>query len=181
MCRLCEGGSWDEVIADAGHKIARNGFTLVGVGDDHTQSPWMYTTGLVDTADHPELVIAGVEVGASAEILDALAGAVMDGERIEVGARLRVGGHLVRIGAVDDVHRDLDTFAMWHRLHDAGMLHAPSLSVVQVLLEHGFCADHQRAQPVLADPAARVGTRTAENRAARRRRARAERHRRTSR
>jgi hypothetical protein len=173
MCELCEGASWDEVIADARRKIAGTGYTLFGVATETPESsPWVYTAGLVDAADHPELIIAGVAVETSAEILTELAGAVIDGERLEVGQHRHVSGERVRIGAVDDVQQDLDTFAMWHRLRDRGVLHAARLSAVQIVLEHAFCAEHEHAQPALADPAARVGVRMRENRAARRRRAR---------
>ena len=123
MCRLCEGATWDDVIADARLQIAVNGYMLFGVtGDDHY--PWVYTAGLIDSG-HPELIIASVSTETSAEILNVLAKSVIEGDRFEVGEHIGATARLVRIGAVDDVQYDLDSFAMWHRLRDAGVLHVP--------------------------------------------------------
>jgi Domain of unknown function (DUF4262) len=169
---MCDGASREEVIADLDRAIADHGYTLCGVADESV-SPWAYTVALVDH-DHPELIIASVSRNTSVRVLNALAQAVLDGDRVELGEHLTVAGELVRMGAVDPVQYALDTFAMWHALSDAGAVGA-ELEALQVVLEWGFCPEHQDAQPILSDPKARVGAPLDRpNRAARRR---AQRHR----
>jgi hypothetical protein len=169
MCRVCDGETFEEYIADARLRIAVNGYMMCGVSDDEVY-PWVYTAGLVDAAGHPELIVASVSTETSVEVVKGLAEAIVGGERFEVGEHLRVSGHPVRIGAVDDVQYRLDTFNMWHELREAGVLDAPSLCAVQVILDGGFCREHGDVQPVLSDPDARVGAlRVRPNRAARRR------------
>jgi hypothetical protein len=172
MCRICEGASPDDVVADAGVRIAVNGYTVFGVGGDG-HAPWLYTAGLLDACDHPELIVAGVDADLGARLLGTLADPVLGGDRFEVGDHCGARGRMVRIGAVDPVQYDAHAFAMWHRLREAAVLRAPRLSAVQVVVEDGFCAEHAAMQPLLSDPKARLGTRRPlPNRAARRRQAR---------
>jgi hypothetical protein len=117
------------------------------------------------------LIVAGVSIEISARVLTALADAVIEGDRFEVGEHVSARGHAARIGAVDEVQYDLDTFAMWYTLRSEGVLEAPRLSAVQVVVAQCLCPAHRSQQPILSDPAARVGAPLGrENRAARRRR-----------
>ncbi len=171
MCRICEGANPEDLIDEDATRIAVHGYMLQGVVDaDH--QPWVYTTGLLDAAEHPELIVAGASVEESARVLTTLADAVLEGEVFAVGDTVSGIGGSARIGAVDTIQYGLDTFNMWHELHDHGVLQAPVLTAVQVLLGSSFfCTEHQAGQPNLADPNARVGERRpGPNRAARRRR-----------
>jgi hypothetical protein len=171
MCRLCDGASRDDLIAEDRLAIAVNGYTLCGVGDDD-HYPWVYTCGLVDSAGHPELVIAGVSTDTSAKVLNALATGIVEGGRVEIGEHLDVAGELVRVGAVNEIQYELDTFAWWFELRDAAVLSAPGCAAAQVILENTFCSEHDM-QPLLSNRGARVGAlRMRPNRAARRRRRR---------
>jgi hypothetical protein len=68
------------------------------------------------------------------------------------------------------VHFDLETFAMWQNLADVGAIHRHSPRAVQILLP-GVLLDGA-AQPILADPCARIGNGPQPNRAQRRARQR---------
>jgi hypothetical protein len=157
MCRICEGATWEEVLATDATAIAVDGYALIGVeGDDH--QPWVYTTGLGDSVDHPELVVAGARIETSARIVRWLADSVIEGCHYDVGDSVRTPYGMVRMGAVASVQYELDTFAEWHRLREAQLLHSPELIALQVILGASFfCWEHESSQPVLSDPNARVG------------------------
>jgi hypothetical protein len=171
---MCEGFSLDDVLAlDAAH-IAEFGFVVIGVsGDEDDHSPWAYSVGLLDAADHPELIIAGVDLDASGSLLSILARSVLhDGARFDVGDAIDLGRGVARVGAVHEAQYALDTFNMWHNLERYGAVGLHELEAVQIFLPADLlCSEHLLHQPSLADPKARVGDPVRRlNRAERRRR-----------
>jgi hypothetical protein len=182
MCRICEGFSLDDVLALDAARIAEYGFVLIGVagrdGDPEDLSPWAYTVGLLDAADHPEMIIAGVSNETSQSVLSMLARSVLDGEYYDVGDTIDLGRGVARVGAVDAVQYELDTFNMWHNLRAYGTLRTAELEAVQIILPPTFfCSAHGDSQPLLDEPGARVGLRSVRpNRAERRRRPRSRRY-----
>lgn len=170
MCRMCDGLSLDDVLADDAAQIAEHGYVLIGVDDpDPDRSPWIYTVGLLDTAGHPELIIAGVSIDTSASLLSALAGSVLEGERYEAGETIRLPRGVARVGAVNEVQYELDTFNMWHNQWVEGNVQAAELEALQILLPSTlFCSVHGDVQPRLDHRDARVGVRPRPNRAQRR-------------
>ncbi|HEY7136576.1 MAG TPA: hypothetical protein VIB48_16100 [Acidimicrobiia bacterium] len=61
MGKICEGFGMDDVLALAEARIAEHGFTMQGVSDPDVPDDangWVYTMGLLDAADHPEMVVA---------------------------------------------------------------------------------------------------------------------------
>jgi hypothetical protein len=169
---MCEGFSLDDVLAlDAAH-VAEYGFVTIGVDVSSTGGcPWAYTVGLLDAADHPELILAGPSLETIGPILSTFAHAVLDdGERFEVGDRVDLGPGDAVIGAVHEIQYVLNTFNFWHNLADYGALRSTALEAVQIVLPSAlFCVQHRFAQPRLSDRNARVGLPLA-NRAERRRR-----------
>ena len=121
---------------------------------------------------HPEMVIAGVSIEVSGSLLSVLAESVLAGERYEVGDTIELGRGVARVGAVDEIQYELGTFNMWQNLQRYGTLQASELEAVQIIVPSNlFCPVHGPQQPLLDDPAARVGRRRpAANRAERRRR-----------
>jgi len=101
VCRMCEGFSLEDVLAlDEAH-IAEYGFMVVGVGreDDERRAPWAYTVGLLDAADHPELIIAGASLQLSGAFLSGLAHMVLDdGDRFEAGDEIDIERGIMRFG-----------------------------------------------------------------------------------
>src|SRR5436305_419120 len=59
MCDMCNGKTESEVLLDLGEKIRRNGYVLQGVEGGASEPSWVYTIGLLDHLDHPELTVAG--------------------------------------------------------------------------------------------------------------------------
>jgi Domain of unknown function (DUF4262) len=176
MCRICEGFSLDDVLALDAARIAEYGFMIVGVGgpdgrDDDPRS-WAYTVGLLDAVGHPEMVIAGVPTETSGPLLSVLARSALEGERYDVGETIDVGRGAARVGLVNEIQYELDTFNMWHNLRSNGTLRTPELEAVQIVLPSTFfCSVHRQVQPLLDDPEARVDAyRPPPNRAERRRR-----------
>ena len=174
MCRMCEGFSLQDVLAlDAAH-IAEYGFMIIGVeggDDDAPRAPWSYTVGLLDAADHPELIVAGATTQLAGSFLSGLAHMVIDdGDRFELGEEIDIGRGSLRFGAVNEIQYALDTFNMWHNLSEYGAIETYALEALQVVLPPScFCEEHGFAQPLLANPTARLGGREPfRNRAARR-------------
>lgn len=173
---MCEGFSLDDVLALDAASIAEYGFIVVGVDDpdggDGHRPAWAYTVGLLDAADHAEMVIAGVSTETSGSLLSILARSVLAGERYEVGETIDVGRGVARVGAVNETQYGLNTFNMWHQLRRNGTLRTSELDVVQIVLPSTFfCSAHRQVQPMLDDPDARVDVRRPPaNRAERRRR-----------
>jgi hypothetical protein len=136
---MCEGFSVDDVLAlDAAH-VTEYGCAIQGVvrpgGEDDGVGCWVYTVGLLDAAEHPEMIVAGFEVGDTIDL----------------------GGAIARVGAVHEIQYELDTFNTWHGLKGAGVFRAPELVAVQITMPPELCASGQRvSQPVLAAPGARV-------------------------
>jgi hypothetical protein len=136
MCRMCEGSSLDAVLTLDAARIAEYGFIIVGVGgpdgrDDDPRS-WAYTVGLLDAVGHPEMVIAGVSTETSGSLLSVLARSALAGERYEVGETIDVGRGAARVGAVNEIQYELDTFNMWHNLQRNGTLRTSELDAVQI-------------------------------------------------
>jgi hypothetical protein len=162
MCRVCEGFSVDDVVALGAARIAEHGYGIQGVvgpgGAEDGFGSWVYTVGLLDAAGHPELIIAGGFPAWSASVLSLLAGSTLAGERYQVDETIDLGaGGIARVGSVNEIQYELDTFNMWHNLKSAGVLHAPELEAVQITVSDVFFPPGSRSsQPSLADPDARV-------------------------
>lgn len=158
MCLMCEGFSLDDALALDAARLDRYGFIIQGVGSPAggPHGPeWVYTVGLLDRVGHPELIVAGPGWQRGGDVLHVLAHAVLDGERFEVGETIRFDGDVARVGAVDPVQYELDTFNTWHNLRSIGVLQTAQLEAVQIVVpDDWMCGCH--TQPVLADPAARI-------------------------
>ena len=170
MCRLCDGDSWEDVLAERELRLAVYGYVMCGVVDDDCE-PWIYTVGLLDAVGHPELILAGAEPEASAAILAELSERILAGDRFGAGAKTRAAGDAVSFGVVHPVQYENTTFNQWHETQAAGLIKTAELEAVQVILAPDcFCSECGDQQPILSNPAARVGERPQPlNRAARRR------------
>jgi hypothetical protein len=58
---VCEGFSFEDAILLDAAAIAEYGYIMQGVMGDPDEGipPWVYTVGLLDVADHPEMIVAG--------------------------------------------------------------------------------------------------------------------------
>jgi Domain of unknown function (DUF4262) len=160
MCRMCEGFSLEDVLALESAAIDEYGFIVMAVEDPEEPSSgmrWCYTIGLLDRADHPELIVAGPSVEVGGALLNRLGKRVLAGARFQVGDRVKVRRGRARVGAVHPVQYEIDTFNVWHNLQAVRALHAPELEAVQIFAPSSwFCGPHQHVQPDLSDPQARL-------------------------
>jgi predicted outer membrane lipoprotein len=114
MCAICDGMSYDEVLADMHERVERFGFTMTGIEPDPDHPGWTYTVGLVERRDHPELAILGVPLQVAYTVLTALSRRVLDdGARIQEGEIARINGVYFHVGPIDDRLWDGDMFNQW--------------------------------------------------------------------
>jgi hypothetical protein len=72
MCPMCDGASYEEVLARMAWIVAEQGWAIQGVERDRIHPPWAYTVGLT-VAGLPELVVTGMPLPRAAELLNGLA------------------------------------------------------------------------------------------------------------
>ncbi|HZP31295.1 MAG TPA: DUF4262 domain-containing protein [Acidimicrobiia bacterium] len=164
MCRICDGFTIEEVIADDAAKIAEHGFMMQAVsasgrGDDPRS--WVYTVGLLDMVGHPEMIVAGVDVETGGRVLSHLANsAIDDDERFEPGDVVELGTGCAEVGTVHAVHygRNRGVFNVWYTMKQVRAVRARRLRAVQIFLPSELCPFGERSwQPDLSDPATRLG------------------------
>ena len=131
MCTICDGQSYEEALHDLHHLVQHFGWALQGV---EAPRPWTYTIGLTERFDHPELVMAGVDISLAMTVLNALGTMVATGEQLSPGRpAVTVGETEVTFGAVHPVHLAAGLVGTWERYYDWRPGAAPPLDVVQVL------------------------------------------------
>ena len=117
--------------------------------------PWAYTVGLCEGFDHPELLIADVELSHAALTLDVFAQAVHDeeewylsGDVIDFG-----GGRTIRVVAVHPTHYRGMLVNGWLRYYDDVGPPRPVLRALQLVLsDEWFCPVHGNPQRDLSRP-----------------------------
>jgi hypothetical protein len=172
MCEICDGATYEELCVRYAGIIRAAGFMVMTVEDT---PGWSYTIGLLDSADHPELIAVGGAPDPRARLVHGLATKALEGEHFHAGDTIDLGeSRIARVGMVHPIHFELETFAMWQNLADVGAIHRHRPRAVQVLLPDALLDG--AAQPVLADPSARVGNRSQPNRRERRARQRRRMH-----
>lgn len=130
MCAMCDGATHEEFLADTHERIQRFGFTVLGVEAEPGVEPWLYTVGLVEHHDHPELYLTGVPVGFAGALLNHWSRYIIKGHRLAPGETALAGGICFadgettfvgdlyfHIGEVDDSLWDGDTFNQWKQYY----------------------------------------------------------------
>ncbi|MEX2294139.1 MAG: DUF4262 domain-containing protein [Acidimicrobiales bacterium] len=131
MCSLCDGSTYEEVLDDLHHIVQHFGWALQGV---KASPPWVYTIGLIERFDHPELVLAGVDISVAMGVLNALGTMIATGERLEPGrSGVSVAEVEVAFGSVHPVHISAGLVGMWQERYARQPGVPPPLEVVQVL------------------------------------------------
>lgn len=133
MCSLCDGTSYEQLLEDTGERIERIGFTMVGVEADPDHPPWVYTIGLVEGYDHPELTMPGIPIQLAAEVVSALATRVLDGECIVPGVDVHFDGLPFHVSQVDQQLWAGDRFNQWRAYYDWVGDPPPMPSAVEVI------------------------------------------------
>src|SRR4051812_5045837 len=119
MCEMCEGKTRFEVLLDLGERIRRNGYVMQGVDGGHSDPSWVYTIGLLDHLDHPELIVAGPEVEMAATVISDAIALVERGSPIAGGDDVHFGDLSFRAVDVHPHHFHSSAFALWHEYYDA--------------------------------------------------------------
>ena len=151
----------DEVLAENAETIREYGFMVQGVvnppGEGAQLVEWAYTIGLLDAADHPELVVVGPGFERSGPLLQSMGRCVLEGHSCVAGDCITLGDDLPRVGPVHDVQQGLTTFNVWHEMAALGVLECADLEVLQVFVPTSwFCQGHRHAQPDLSLPHTRI-------------------------
>jgi hypothetical protein len=155
MCDICDGESFEDGLVRCAEMIRVSGFMVMTVEDP---GGWSYTIGLEDSARHPEVIVVGGAQDARARFVHGIATSALGGEHYHAGDTIGLGdGLIARVGMVDPIHFELETFARWQDLADIGAIHRHKPRAVQILLPTALLDG--APQPVLADPSARVGSR----------------------
>ena len=154
MCDLCDGADYDDVYSKMHKLISTHGFTVMRVGRHDSAPGLAYTIGLVDSFDHPELVVAGLPLDEAAGVLSALGSCVAGGDRLDSPGRHGLNGTPI---AVVPVHtRQLDSGLMncWNGYYDWLARFDLDLKALQIVMPTGgYCCEHQKEQPDLSKPA----------------------------
>ncbi len=172
MCELCNGISVDALMTQTFERIAANRFTMVGVEGPRR---WAYTVGLVESFDHPELIVTGLEFERTSALLTGVADRVRAGERFTNAAGpIDVADTRVHFTPVHPAQWVQGRFNMWSAYYDwVGLRLDPTAIQVVWPLGSGCPPDRQcNCQPMLDhDPGHGVhGRNRAERRRAGRRR-----------
>jgi Domain of unknown function (DUF4262) len=147
---MCKGATRDEVRQNLYLQICTNGFALVPVGRGWDDNGWAYTLGLVDSHNHPELVVAGVPLGKAVTVLDQLATSVLDGTRYDTSDRAAAFNAEIGFAEVRALHIRRGLMDGWIDYYGAAGRRDLDLRVLQVVLPDGTrCHEHQRSQPRL--------------------------------
>ncbi|WP_324652652.1 DUF4262 domain-containing protein [Georgenia sp. H159] len=103
MCLICDGWTWEEVLARHREVIEQHGWTIQFVEGHPGRPSFAYTVGLTRFHDHPELLVSGTCERDAAVVLDPLAQHVRDGHRFTAGDVIAsVSPHRYRLVRVND-------------------------------------------------------------------------------
>lgn len=120
MCDICDGKTFEATLTDILDHVRTTGWALSGVESEPDQTGWAYTIGLMDSYDHPELVIVDDDWARGASILNSLGRAVRDGEAFVAGDLVRLGTTHAELVAIHPVHLAGDLMGMWHNVRMPG-------------------------------------------------------------
>jgi Domain of unknown function (DUF4262) len=152
MCVMCNEGNIEDVFRILHLQIVDRGFAIVPVGTRTENKGWAYTIGLIDSKDHPELIVAGYPLDRAVDVIYELGAAVMAGDRLGSPGRLAIHGFEIGARAVDERHLRGDLIAGWHFYYDTlGRYDLVPRALQVVLPDGGRCFEHQTTQPRLDD------------------------------
>jgi Domain of unknown function (DUF4262) len=133
MCSICDGATHEEVLTETRERIERFGFTMRGIEPNPDHPSWLYTVGLVERHNHPEIGVLGLPVQRGFHILDAVAQRVLGGERLEPGVDVVVGHARYHVDELDERVLAGDMMAQWHEYYDWQGQHELRPSVLELV------------------------------------------------
>ena len=176
MCEICDGKTYQEIFEGMRDRIHAHGWTLQGVTPGVHGSGWVYTIGLMEAFGHPELVVTGGDIQSNGGLLNEISERISRGLRVDADAELDLDGYVVEFEPVHASYLSHGLCAVWDDYYRRSGAQPGPLRVLQVVLPLLAWCDHcDRERRCLGVPGAR-GFGGGLNRAARRARARRERH-----
>jgi hypothetical protein len=156
--------SQEDMFAEDAAIIEQYGYLVTGVGEADPPH-WAYTVGLLDRADHPELIVAGPHFRFAGSVINHVGRQILAGTRFDVGDTLEVPAGTVcdvdatlRFGSVHPIQYRLNTFNMWFALAAHGAVRPQELRALQLLVPGDVvCPCGLCDQPDLSRPESRVG------------------------
>ena len=147
MCRMCEGTSREQLLDEARCHIIHHGWFLQGIvpGPDGGGG-WVYTVGLLENFDHPELVVADISYEDGGALLNDLGEFVRQGHDLRRLPKSKTG--LATIRAVHPRHFDHDLVNTYIALESRMPLAGDYLQVVP----DRYCSAHLGRLTDLSDP-----------------------------
>jgi hypothetical protein len=118
MCSICEGTTQDAVLTETRERIERRGFIMAGHEPTADRPSWLYTIGLIERHNHPELCVLGLRPQRARRLLDIVGQRVLGGERLAPGSDIVVGAARFHVGELDDRVAAGDMMADWHDYYD---------------------------------------------------------------
>lgn len=120
MCDICNGKTYEQVEAETRDRVRQLGWAVQGVQPSDGHPGWAYTVGLLDSYDHPELVVVDDDWARGASLLNALGRAVRDGAIFEPGDAIDLCGSRAEVIDVHPDHLASNVMAMWHNIRGPG-------------------------------------------------------------
>jgi len=142
MCEICDGKTEEEIFDNMYARVAARGWTLQGVEPGEHSSGWVYSIGLIENFDSPELVVTGVALESGGGLLSDICERIADGLRVEAGDALDLDGYIFEFDAVHPSYIAHDLFASWVRYYRRIGKYPGPLRVLQVVVPSAGLCDH---------------------------------------
>lgn len=130
MCAICDGMSWEEYERRTEMVFTVNGWVWTGVEPTASNPGWVYTVGLSENFDHPDLLIRDGVFEAQRDALRFVASAIADGYE---GIEALVASSGLRMSTIDASELAWDVLIDWEQRygrrpdrHEMIELHLPA-------------------------------------------------------
>lgn len=139
MCLQCDGYSFEQSMLALDLTIRTCGWQLTQVTGT---SPWSYTIGLTESYDHPELMVAGLELDMQSTVIRKIVDSIASTGNVDHAFLERQGVTLVE---VHPNHLAGDWFGTWSNFYG----HRPPPGSFRQIVPPGdwFCDCHQHSMP----------------------------------
>jgi len=148
---MCEGASLDDVRFHIHGLIEGSGWAVIPVEGNTPYRSWAYTVGLVQTFEHPELVVVGLDPLAAGRLLNSIGDAIRDGARLAAEEVILLGREHIHMAQVHACHFAAGTFAAWVDYYGALGPPRPDPQALELVLP-GTAPRLNRPFPVFQSP-----------------------------
>jgi hypothetical protein len=155
MCSICDDAkTMEQVLENIGYHINDRGWALQAVEAGPRNPSWVYTVGLMESFDHPELVVTHSEIYAAADLLNTIGDRVAAGARVDPESTLDLDGYVFEFVAVHLAYIATGLCASWERYYTwTGARRRALPEVLQVVVPLAeWCERCDRRRRCLATP-----------------------------